>query len=88
MKQVTSIKHLKELADTKDKDPQEFLIRLGNGGMYSRKTIYYNKKKDMFYVTNHIDNSEQVLSPRQLNSKSYTNIGEAIKKKALVYEPN
>jgi len=85
MKTVKSIKEIKQIANT---NSQEFCLMLGGGLMYSRKTIYWDSEEKIFYVTNHIDESEQMLTPRQINSARYTNIGEAIKKRALLYSPN
>jgi len=53
-------------------------------GIISRKEIFYEPKKDKFYITNWIDDSYQTLNSKQLMLKSYTNIGYAIKKKALI----
>jgi len=65
----------------------EYRIALGGtaGALFSKKYIYYDKKeKKAFNITNCIDNNKQTLTQKQLMSKKYTNIGEALKKHCLI----
>jgi len=54
-----------------------------NGGLRSSKHIEWLPKKQKFYVLNEIDGSEQSLTEAELFTES--NIGEAIKKNALIF---
>jgi hypothetical protein len=80
---VEDIKHLKKLlADGK---PMDFLMQLGGGLVVSRKTmelVLKGKHKGDFIVYNHIDDSEDYVTEKELMDKEYTNIGEAIEKGA------
>ncbi|OGS23241.1 MAG: hypothetical protein A2252_09150 [Elusimicrobia bacterium RIFOXYA2_FULL_39_19] len=80
--QVKSLEHLKKILF---KGPGEFFIAL-NYDCKSSKTVSYDKKSKVFYVTNWIDGTEQELSSRQIMSVGWTNIGKAIKKGAFYYE--
>lgn len=59
-----------------------YAILLGGGVAFSRKTIKLKGK--MFRIKNHIDDSIQLLTEKQLLNSDYTHIGEAMKKGALV----
>ena len=80
-KRIRNIKQLKELA----KDGLECFILL-NGGLRSSKHIRYYPDENSFYVLNLIDDSEQELTESQILDSAYTNIGEAIKKGALIMD--
>ena len=80
MKKITSIKQLKDLI-AKQENGLECFIAL-NGGIRSSKQIWFNGKK--FEVYNFVDDTEQKLTEAELFTKS--NIGEAIKKHALIME--
>lgn len=77
---ITSIAELRELTQ---KTALEFRLCL-KGGLFSRKTIKYHAKTKKFSVLNHIDDSKQYLTARQIQNKNHSNIGEAIKKHALI----
>jgi len=62
----------------------EYLIALAGGGVCSRKSIYYHPKEKIFEITNWIDGSKQLLTQKQLMSKGYTNIGYALRRRALI----
>jgi len=79
---VESLCHLKKILSG---GAGEFFIAL-NYGCKSSKTVSYDRKSRMFFVTNLIDSTEQSLSSRQLMSAGWTNIGQAIKKGAFYYE--
>ncbi len=79
MKPINTIKELKEEA-VKGAD---FYILLKHG-LVSRKTIRYDKKKKIFTVYNHIDDTKQKLTEKELLLLRYTNIGRAIRKGAFV----
>ena len=80
--QVKSLRHLKKILSG---GAGEFFIAL-NYGCKSSKTVSYDRKSRMFFVTNLIDSTEQSLSSRQLMSGNWTNIGRAIKKGAFYFE--
>ena len=78
---IRTIEQLKELA----KNGLECFILL-NGGLRSSKYISYHPEDNKFYVFNYIDDSEQNLTESQILDKAYTNIGEAMKKGALIMD--
>jgi len=78
-KVIKTIEELKKLAS----DGLDCFIVL-NYGLRSSKFINWTGEK--FKILNLIDGSRQTLSEKQLMDKSWTNIGEALKKKALIYE--
>lgn len=81
---VKSAKHLRELTTG---EHMEFKVLL-NFGCFSKKTIRYIEDEGKFHIYNHIDDTEQMLGPRQIFNSKYTSIGEAIKKGSFVYEMN
>jgi len=80
-KRIKTIEQLKELA----KNGLDCFILL-NGGLRSSKHIRYYPDNNSFYVLNLIDDSEQELTESQILDSAYTNIGEAIKKGALIMD--
>lgn len=82
-RQIKTIEQLKELA--KDEDGLDCFILL-NGGLRSSKHIKYYPDDNSFFVLNLIDNSEQELTESQILDRTYSNIGEAIKKGALIMD--
>ena len=76
---IKTIEQLKELA----KNGLDCFILL-NGGLRSSKYIRYCPDDNSFYVLNLIDDSEQELTESQILDSAYTNIGEAMKKGALI----
>ena len=78
-RRIKKIEQLKELA----KDGLDCFILL-NGGLRSSKHIRYYPDDNSFYVLNLIDDSEQELTESQILDSAYTNIGEAMKKGALI----
>ena len=82
-KRIRTIEQLKELA--KDEDGLDCFILL-NGGLRSSKHIRYYPDDNSFYVLNLIDDSEQELTESQILDSAYTNIGEAMKKGALIMD--
>lgn len=81
-KKVKTIEHLKELIK---QGKREYSIVL-NGGIKSSKYIGYGQKQKRFYIFNYVDDSEQVLTEKQIMNPKITNIGKAIKLGALIYE--
>ena len=79
-KRVRTIEQLKELA----KDDGLDCYILLNGGLRSSKHIRYFPDDNSFYVFNLIDDSEQELTEAQILDSGYSNIGEAMKKGALI----
>lgn len=76
---------MRDLRKLLDDGFHEFRIVL-NGGLFSRKDITSNEKSKKFKVINHIDDSEQFLTEKELLDNSFTNIGQALKKKALIVD--
>jgi len=79
---IESVEQLKEACAGQNADVSIIL----NGGLRSSKVIQYDG--DVFHILNEIDDSEQELTEEQLMDTSRTFIGEAIKKKALVFNCN
>jgi hypothetical protein len=75
---ITSMKQLKAEAE----QGAEFFILL-NHGLRSSKDIVWDAEAKRFRVFNHIDQTEQHLTERQLMDESVTNIGYAMAKGAL-----
>ena len=80
-RRIKTIEQLKELA----KNGLDCFILL-NGGLRSSKHIRYYPDDNSFYVLNLIDDSEQELTESQILDSSYTNIGEAMRKGALIMD--
>ena len=80
-RRIRTIEQLKELA----KNGLDCFILL-NGGLRSSKHIRYYIDDNSFYVLNLIDDSEQELTESQILDSAYTNIGEAMKKGALIMD--
>ena len=78
-RRIRTIEQLKESA----KNGLDCFILL-NGGLRSSKHIRYYTDDNSFYVLNLIDDSEQELTESQIFDGTYTNIGEAMKKGALI----
>lgn len=58
-----------------------FAIALAAGAAFSRKTI--TRKGNKYRVLNHIDDTEQTLTEKQLLDVHFTNIGRAMEAGAL-----
>ena len=82
-RRIRTIEQLKELA--KDENGLDCFILL-NGGLRSSKHIRYYPEDKNFYVLNLIDDSEQELTESQILDGAYSNIGEAIRKGALIMD--
>jgi hypothetical protein len=82
-KRIRTIEQLKELA--RDETGLDCFILL-NGGLRSSKHIRYYPDDNSFFVLNLIDDSEQELTESQILDSAYSNIGEAIKKGALIMD--
>jgi len=78
-RRIKTIEQLKELA----KNGLDCFILL-NGGLRSSKHIRFHPDDNSFYVLNLIDDSEQELTEAQILDSGYSNIGEAMKKGALI----
>ena len=75
---IASMKQLKAEAE----QGAEFFILL-NHGLRSSKDIVWDGDAKRFHIFNHIDQTEQHLTERQLMARGYTNIGYAMKNGAL-----
>jgi len=80
-RRIRTIEQLKELA----KKGLDCFILL-NGGLRSSKHIRYYPDDNSFFVLNLIDDSEQELTEGQILDGAYSNIGEAMKKGALIMD--
>ncbi|MFH1614658.1 MAG: hypothetical protein ABIG61_06210 [Planctomycetota bacterium] len=80
-RRIRTIEQFKELA----KNGLDCFILL-NGGLRSSKHIRYYPDDNSFYVLNLIDDSEQELTESQILDSAYSNIGEAMKKGALIMD--
>lgn len=78
---VTSIEQLIKLIK---KDNYNYAVVLGGGGIYSRKDIDYNEKTKKFKIINHIDETKQNLTKKQLMNPDYTLIGKAMSLNSLI----
>lgn len=81
MRPIKDIKELKKLAAKEDGIDCFILL---NGNCKSSKHIKYDKEDKKFEVINFIDDTEQLLTEEELHTAS--NIGEALKKNALILE--
>lgn len=66
----------------------EFRLQLGEGIIYSKKTIYYHPETKKYQIFNWIDETDQMLTEKQLFNRKITNIGLGIKRKALIVDLN
>ena len=80
MKKIKTLDQLKKLASTDEGIECNIIL---NGGIGSRKHIYYDNKR--FYIWNYIDDSEQKLTEKAIMDTRRTNVGEAIIRGALMY---
>ena len=53
----------------------------------SSKWILWDDNARVFFVRNHIDDTEQVLNEKQIMDASHSNIGLAMNRKALFRDP-
>ena len=85
MRKYHRVKSITELSAVCEEAPREFLLVL-NGGVASRKTVRFNRKTNQFRVENHIDDSTQILTLKQLDNEQFTLIGKAIRYGAFFWE--
>jgi len=78
------VRCLENIQDLSGQGLYEYALILGGAGVFSRKTIRYNKKTGKYHIINHIDGTKQTLTSKQIVSPSYTNIGEAMVKRCLI----
>ena len=76
-KQIKTIAQLNKIL--KDGHFHEFAMMLAEGAAFSRKSILYIPKQKKYRIQNHIDDSWQKLTARQLMDEEYTNIGISMK---------
>ncbi|HML73160.1 MAG TPA: hypothetical protein PKB02_01565 [Anaerohalosphaeraceae bacterium] len=77
------MRRLKDLAQNENGLDCYILL---NGGLRSSKHIKYYPDDNSFFVLNLIDDSEQELTESQILDSAYSNIGEAMKKGALIMD--
>lgn len=75
MKKIQTIDELK--ADLKIEEQADYFINLGY--VKSSKNIF-RLDEDKWYIINEIDDSEQILTSAELNDRSLTHVGEAMKR--------
>ena len=81
-KKIESVEQLKEaLKGTEENGPLDFCIALCGGAARSSKSImmYKKGKKLVFDIINEIDDTQQILTEKQLFDDKITHIGTAIK---------
>lgn len=79
---VRDLDHLIELCSLGHLD---YAISLAGGlGIFSQKTIVYNKRLKKFSIINHIDNTKQFLTEQQIMDDKITNIGKAMPMNSLI----
>lgn len=78
---VKNLEHLKELANNKNGDFEDFYIILANGLAKSSKRILYSPELDEFSLIHEIDESYQEFNSSEIETK--TNLITAIKAQAL-----
>jgi len=61
-----------------------YALILGGGIAHSKKTIMYNEKTKRFIIWNHIDETDQSLTAKQLMDPQITNIGKAMPLNSLI----
>ncbi len=71
-----------EQLKTESEHGAEFFILL-NHGLRSSKDILWDAEAKKFHVFNHIDQTVQHLTERQLMDRVFTNVGYAMKRGAL-----
>ena len=75
---ITSMEQLKAEAE----QGAEFFLLL-NHGLRSSKDIVWDRDAKRFHIFNHIDQTEQHLTERQIMDRNFANIGYAVKKGRL-----
>lgn len=75
---VKSLTHLKKLS----LGGAEFFLVL-KFGLVSYKHITWDKRRKRFNIVNRIADTKQSLTEKQMMSRTYTNIGYALTRKAL-----
>lgn len=73
---MVRINNIDKLKESKNKST-EFFIQL-NGRVRSSKIISWDENEKKFYITNQIDDTEQVLTEEELFDTGYSLIGKAI----------
>jgi hypothetical protein len=81
-KGLSYVENLKDFKSLLKEGYYEYLLQLGGGIAFSRKSIFYDNGK--FQIVNHIDDTEQNLTEKQLMNKRITNVGLGIKRRALI----
>lgn len=79
-KTYTPIRSLEDLRLASYEKNEDFIIHL-NGGVYSRKEIYYYPESKTYDVFHSIDGRIENFTPEKLLTE--TNIGEAMEKNAF-----
>lgn len=77
------VRCLENIQDLSGMGLYEYALIIG-GLANSMKTIRYNAKTDKYSILNHIDDTRQTLTAKQMLDKRYTNIGEGMKKRCLI----
>jgi uncharacterized protein YaaR (DUF327 family) len=80
------VRCLENIQDLSGQGLYEYALILGGSVFRSRKTISYDPKTKKYRIVNHIDDTTQTLTGKQIMDRKYTNIGEAMKKRCLIAE--
>jgi len=81
LKKCTKVKDVEHLKTLASKDGGEEFIMMLKHRLISRKHISWDG--DNFWVLNYIDNSDEILTEKQIQDDKLTNIGKAIRKGAF-----
>ena len=84
---LSFVKNIRDLKNLIKDGYYEYRIALGGtaGAMYSRKTITLTTTKK-FHIINHIDDTTQVLTQKQLFLASFTYIGKGLRNNCLIVD--
>ena len=75
------VRCLENIQDLSGQKLYEYALMLAGGAVHSLKTIKYNKKKDVYRITHHIDDTKETLTSNELKK---SNIGKGIKLRSLI----
>ena len=78
------VRCLENIQDLSGQGLYKYALILGGAGVFSRKTICYNKKTKQYRITNHIDDTKQTLTAKQIMDRKITLVGHAMEQRCLI----